>query len=407
MDTETSDNYSFSLERASAPSYGGTHSFEKNSVGQGSEKPQQQPAQPEARWKYHNLDSSLLEFLALIAENEVPVARMEDVTFSGTDFGHGTSMQVTSGLWLNRPVAVKRSKQLLFQPGYGLEDPKSLKDRIRIFEKRLKDLMFEIRIMKHPQLAKHPNIVELIGVAFEDGLRAPERSSEELREGSLGYTTEIFWPILLVEPALQESADLAKYFLLHEREGIPAEISVSLICDIAAGLAALHELGIVHGDLKDENVLLFPSNLEAKPVVAKLADFGAAGIDASREDVRGQSHYWAAPEAIERPAGWEGLRHTPATDVYSFGLLAATIALAGHPIFKVVDSYSTKMEDEVIRHVKNLLDGSIGKSCGRTTLVEHTHFIESMKRLIGATVGLDPQTRLRDISVVPAFFGKR
>jgi serine/threonine protein kinase len=407
MPPEVSEDDAFSIERETIPNYGQTQSFEIESGGKGSGEPEQQPTRPPPRWKYHNLDSSLLEFLAFLAEHNVPVARIEDVTFDENKFGRGTTKEVLSGSWLDQPVAVKRLGRVVSKPGYTLEEQKSLKDRSRAFEKLLKDLMFEIQIMKHPQLAKHPNIVELIAVAFEDSLVAPKPPVQDSQSENVSWTTEFFSPILLVEPAIREHTDLAKYFRLHKIEDIPPQICVSLICDIAAGLAALHALKIVHGDVKDENILLFSSAAEGKAIVAKVADFGAAGIDTSREDIRGQSHYWAAPEAIERPPGWEGLRHTPAIDVYSFGLLAATIALNGKPVFDGVDSYTTKMSDKAGRHIDCLLSDAVKDNNDKPISGEKTSLIESVKKLVNVTVTLDPNKRLIDLSKVPEFFDQR
>ena len=399
------DDDTLEFERESAPTYGQTQPLEAD-LDQ-AEYAEPRPTQP-ATWKYHNLDSSLLEFLAFLAENDVPLARIEDVTVDGDDFGQGTTMKVSSGSWLGRPVAVKRPGQVvLSKPGYILEEKETLKDRTYAFEKLLKDLMFEIRIMKHPQLAKQPNIVELIAVAFEDTLIAPKPPAEYLQSENDNWTTEIFSPILLVEPAIREHTDVSKYFKLHKKDDISPSMFASLISDVAMGLAALHALGIVHGDVKDENVLLFPSPTEGKTIVAKVADFGAAGIDTSREDVRGLSHYWAAPEAIERPPGWEGVRHTPATDVYSFGLLAATIALNGEAVFDGVDSYTTKMDDMAGEHIDRLLENAMKDRNAKITSEETTNFIQSVRRLVGITVTLDPKNRLHDLSKVPQLFSLR
>ncbi|KAK0719307.1 kinase-like domain-containing protein, partial [Lasiosphaeris hirsuta] len=62
----------------------------------------------------------------------------------------------------------------------------------------------------------------------------------------------------------------------------------SLAMDAAAGLEALHAYGVAHGDIKPDNILLFPArepsdrdtdrDTEVR-FVAKLNDFGSAIID--------------------------------------------------------------------------------------------------------------------------------
>jgi serine/threonine protein kinase len=141
---------------------------------------------------------------------------------------------------------------------------------------------------------------------------------------------EIFLPILVVEPAMATCPTLKRYFEVQSNETIPIDLAIDFICDIAAGLAAVHLYGIIHGDVKDTNVLLFQETVDGRDkIVAKIADFGASDIETSREDIRGLSFDWAAPEMLNRPSGWLGLRRTPAADIYSSGLLTATIALNG------------------------------------------------------------------------------
>jgi serine/threonine protein kinase len=46
------------------------------------------------------------------------------------------------------------------------------------------------------------------------------------------------------------------------------------LCDVAAGVAYLHQAGVCHGDLKCENVLLKSDPEDPDGCVAKVADFG-------------------------------------------------------------------------------------------------------------------------------------
>jgi serine/threonine protein kinase len=47
-----------------------------------------------------------------------------------------------------------------------------------------------------------------------------------------------------------------------------------LIADVAAGIHALHTVGIIHGDIKLENVLVVDSERRSVSPMAKLCDFG-------------------------------------------------------------------------------------------------------------------------------------
>ena len=404
---ETETRASSVYEGESVPSYGGITSgnehtgAEDGPVGAGAaEEP------PRRKWRYHSLDSALLEFLAFLAECSVPVVSIRDLTFGDASFGDGQTMKVLAGKLKGQDVAIKLFKQYAFRPGYATKEPGSMEDEAAAFAKSLKDLTFEIRIMRHPQLINHPNIVQLHAVAFQDGFLAPVTSSSPTDETAgqaprdEAMKQEIWFPVLVLEPAAKPYPDLAKFFKAHAEDGIPWEVASSLICDIAMGLSSLHKLGITHGDVKDDNILLFDNGEDAGGgVVAKVADFGAAGIDAAREATRAQSRYWAAPEALERPPGWEGLRLTPEADVYSFGILAATIALRGRKVFDGVEVYTVKMENKAADHITAQL--------ARFEVSGESSFRNSIEDVVNRTVLVDRTKRLGDLSVVAQLLGGR
>ena len=95
-----------------------------------------------------------------------------------------------------------------------------------------------------------------------------------------------------------------------DREGPLAGSDVRMVAvQLAAGLAAVHAAGIVHADLKPQNVLLGTDGV-------RLADFGLARIlDGAVSSVRGGSRAYQAPEVVR------GGEPTPSADVFAFGLV--------------------------------------------------------------------------------------
>ena len=106
-----------------------------------------------------------------------------------------------------------------------------------------------------------------------------------------------------------------------------------LIGEVCLGLAYIHSQGIIHKDLKLENILLKrqPSGL----VLAKIADFGfAKELKSGKSEFSVTSHpgteTYMAPELLNAKPG--AYPATFASDVYALGITIARIVLKGkHP----------------------------------------------------------------------------
>ncbi len=147
--------------------------------------------------------------------------------------------------------------------------------------------------------------------------------------------------------------------IVREQGKQSVEETVRVISAMCLALAEAHQLGIVHRDIKPQNIL-FGSVGEKK--LPKLADFGIAKWSADDEKeqskraedtaiVAGQklamySPSWAAPEQLA------GQPVSPATDIYSLAVVAIYM-LSGKAIFADEDVYAgykkRRHADELVR----------------------------------------------------------
>jgi eukaryotic-like serine/threonine-protein kinase len=118
--------------------------------------------------------------------------------------------------------------------------------------------------------------------------------------------------------------------LVADRGPLTPDEAAPLIAQVADALAAAHEAGIVHRDVKPSNVLIDPEGQ------AKLTDFGVARSTEADATLT-QTGFVTGSPAYLSPELASGGRVTPATDVWSLG---ATLfhALTGRPPYDVGDN---------------------------------------------------------------------
>jgi hypothetical protein len=92
--------------------------------------------------------------------------------------------------------------------------------------------------------------------------------------------------------------------ILEAERALMVEAALSVLKGSLLGLAAAHQVGVVHRDYKPDNVLVTSQG------VSKLVDFGLAVLDGQLGLTAGSPSYMA-------PEQWAGQPGTPATDVYA------------------------------------------------------------------------------------------
>ncbi|KAF5639668.1 death-associated kinase 1 [Fusarium sp. NRRL 52700] len=171
--------------------------------------------------------------------------------------------------------------------------------------------IMELYLSTHRPILQHPNLVNFLGLAWGAN---PFNSSQKL-------------PVLMVEFA--EYGSLSQ---LQQREYLDIETRRKLCLDVCKGLHMLHSCGIVHGDIKAENVLIFAD--AEHNYRAKVSDFGYSQvINTERSSLLlGGTRPWKAPEAKKVVK----VSDAKYTDIYSLSLFIWCTFAHGQNIFRLL-----------------------------------------------------------------------
>ncbi|KAK3361028.1 kinase-like domain-containing protein [Lasiosphaeria ovina] len=183
----------------------------------------------------------------------------------------------------------------------------------------------ELKLAAHPPFAQHPGLVRLLGVL------EPELEGETIKV-SLVYE-------------YSELGTLGDLLGQHHRvwdDALgPAQQRRMLAADMTAGLEALHVSNVVHGDMKPDNILLFPvpagettdsnasngsgtSTGTGSRLMAKLSDFGSAIVEDTIFTTRNSALYQGTPMFtpgwVTEMGGQIPFHLGPLCDLYALGL---------------------------------------------------------------------------------------
>ncbi|KAF3961790.1 hypothetical protein ACB098_07G027500 [Castanea mollissima] len=187
----------------------------------------------------------------------------------GAAFAQGAFGKLYRGTYNGEDVAIK----ILERPENDLE------------KAQLMEQQFQQEVMMLARL-KHPNIVRFIGAC-----RKP-----------------MVWCIVT---EYAKGGSVRQFLMKRQNRAVPLKLAVKQALDVARGMAYVHEFGLIHRDLKSDNLLI---NADKS---IKVADFGVARIEVKTEGMTPETgtYRWMAPEMIQhRP-------YTQKVDVYSFGIV--------------------------------------------------------------------------------------
>ncbi|MDO5032151.1 serine/threonine-protein kinase [Corynebacterium sp.] len=158
--------------------------------------------------------------------------------------------------------------------------------------------------------------------------------------------------------------------LLARENSLPETLALDVMEQAAHGLSAIHHMGLVHRDIKPGNLMITQNGQ------VKITDFGiakaAAAVPLTRTGMVVGTAQYVSPEQAQ------GMEVTPASDVYSLGVVGYEM-LAGRRPFSGDSSVSVALAH--ISQAPEALSTSISAQT---------------RELIGITLRKDPQTRFAD-----------
>lgn len=189
--------------------------------------------------------------------------------FIGNKFATGRHSRVYRGVYKQKDVAIKLVSQ-----------PEEDGDLASMLERQFTSevvLLFRLQ---------HPNIITLIAACKKP-------------------------PVFCIITEYLSGGSLRAYLHQQEPYSVPPNLVLKLALDIACGMQYLHSQGILHRDLKSENLLL------DEDMSVKVADFGISCLESQCGSAKGftGTYRWMAPEMIKEK------KHTKKIDVYSFAIV--------------------------------------------------------------------------------------
>lgn len=271
----------------------------------------------------------------LLNENEIQIKYSERL-------GKGSYGHVYGGTYSQQAIAIKILDY----------------DANNIIEEDLTDYMNEISILLQASQTEH--CIKLIG--YFVSLKGFCIVTEFASQGNLGSLLK---------------TDL----LLNDRWAIRTELAINLF----AGLSEIHQLGILHRDIKSPNILVFPN------YQIKFCDFGCAinlyGKTKIIETKPIGSLPWSAPESLENG------EFTKATDTYSTGVVLWEIASGNLPlatcksmtefISKIMESKRDPIPCDTPPIIKNLITHCLSFFAReRPTALEASNVLKNLRKPI-------------------------
>ena len=287
--------------------------------------------------------------------------------------------------------------------------------------------MGQVYRARHIQLGK-AFALKIISPAFANDHVARARFNQEAKLAS-----EISHPNIVSVVDFGEDPQFGAYMVMELVEGealitpgvLPMSVkrAIDVLGQVADALDHIHKRGIIHGDVKADNIMLTAEQMRdtggasRRRRVVRLLDFGLARRhDGEEEGVSGSPHYLAPERAAGGPA-------SVSSDVYALGVLAyllltGTLPFEGNvmevlmaQIHNTAESISVRRKEELDPALEALIQRAMAKDPAQrhgsaaafryelNTVMDMLDMGRRRQRVSGSV----PIENVRDAAVVQAF----
>jgi len=203
---------------------------------------------------------------------------------------------------------------------------------------------FALKLIKTP-IATDPKIREMF---YREAKLASSLSHENICSIVDFGIDERFGLFMVME--LLEGQTL--FHRIYHKGRLAPKVACDVIWQIAEALRYIHNQGIIHGDVKSENILLTRTPEGRR--VPKLLDFGLARATVHSEGgaIEGTPEY-LAPERIY------GGAPSKVSDIYALGLMFYELLVGGLPFRGTIEQVFRMQIEQPVPRVSAQLEGSI------------------------------------------------
>ena len=238
----------------------------------------------------------------------------------------------------------------------------------------LRTIWLEILALSYQPIQSHPNVTKVYAWGFDYPVR----------------NRKLAIPVLYMEKALCSLEDFLNNPRHYGLNDIPRQNLYQLCLDVLEGLICVHKAGVIHGDIKPANVLIYRTHDPMVPFIAKLNDFGMC-IPLSNDvcltyESYGGTPGWRAPELMAAKKATGPVEHhlLRKCEVFAFGLFVlSTLFYSGQVLFNESDASTESVLDKGLSLLKKYTESS----------EFDTQLTSKLEQLILDTLTPDPRER--------------